>query len=68
MAITPEQSKALEDLLPHGFLTRIFNVLIDDLIQALRLNRDVVLGTILNRTLHLEDFSKPFKGEEDDDG
>ena len=64
--ITHEQSIALDELIPHGMQRRVFGVLVDDLIQALRLDRQLVLGAILTREFHLGDLSKPFKVTNDE--
>lgn len=61
--ITPEQARALDRWIPHGFRGRIFGVLIDMLIVAFERGGAGVLLSVLERELDLPGVLVRKKGE-----
>ena len=57
ITITDKQYRKLQQLIPWGVKGQLFSALIDDLIKALEVDGEKVLGGILSRKLKLEDYS-----------
>ena len=65
ISITDKQYRKLQQLIPWGVKGQLFSALIDDLIKALEVDGEKVLGGILSRKLKLEDYSN-IGGNEDE--
>ena len=58
ITITSEQYRKLQRLIPWGIKGQLFSAIIDDLINALEVDGEKVLGAILSKKLKLEDYSE----------
>ena len=58
ITITKEQYQELQNLIPWGVKGQLFSAIIDDLIKALKVDGEKVLGAILARKLKLEDYTE----------
>lgn len=54
--IRQDQFEQLQQLLEHGLRKPIFEVLIDDLIRWLKLDKGFVVGAILNKRVGLKEL------------
>ncbi len=63
--ILNEQFLRLQRLIPHGLRVAVFEVLINDLCDAIEENGDKIYGGIIAKKIKLGDFSPTFNTEKD---
>ena len=56
--ITPEQSRSLTNLIPHGMIKPLFRALVDDVIEMTEKHGEMFLAAVIARQLKLKDFSR----------
>lgn len=60
--ITVEQKRELDKFLDWGMKRKVFSIIIDDLIEAVKENGPEVIGALLTRSIKTGDITKELKG------
>ena len=61
--LTEEQSSRIRELIPWGYMSRVYSIIVDDLIEIMEVGGENALAMLLARRLKLGAYLKDADGE-----